>query len=181
MISTSWRRTGGVALGLGLVMLAGALLGGCQLVLDFSPLADGGADAGPTLCDALEPNDSADAALAQDPGTIAASVCPSGDLDYYGFTADGNQDVTLDLTFTASQANDLELELVDVATGKVLTLSTGLGGEEKIVQSQDLQSRLPAGTYAALVFGRTDSAQSDYSLELKVTGGAAGGAPDAGP
>ena len=177
MISTAARRAGGAALGLGLALL----VGGCQLVLDFSPLADGGVNAGPTLCDALEPNDTADAALATDPGTVSASVCPGGDLDYYGFTVNGNQDVSLNLTFTASQANDLELQLVNVATGKVLTLSTGLTGEEKIVQSADLQSRLAAGTYAAEVFGRTDTAQSDYMLQLAIPGAGTGGAPDAGP
>ncbi len=160
--------------------LAGlALLAGCQLVLDFSPRDDGGAppadapgaaDSGAgdaaDLCGVLEPNEALAAALAVEPGTFQAAICPAGDIDFYSFTVDGLQDLAIDVTFVAGP-NDLELELLDADTGGVLTVSTGVDGNERIERSKAVSGRLPVGTYAVRVFGR-DSAtvQNDYEVVL---------------
>jgi hypothetical protein len=146
---------------------------GCQLLLDFSELADGGAlddappgDASP-LCMSDEPNDSFAEAAAVSTSAIGA-VCGGGDLDFYKFTVDGNQDVTLVVNFTAGGETDLELNLVD-STGAVVTLSTGLDGDERIEQSAALGNRLAAGDYAAEIFGRTAAVSNEYELIVTIT------------
>jgi hypothetical protein len=159
----------GVRAGAGLAGLA--LLTGCQLVLDFSPLRGANPDAGapdgpvgPTSCDVLEPNDSLAEAQPIDTGTLQmfqASICPSGDSDFYRFTLDGAQDLSVLVTF-ASGANDLELELYNVTNDIPLVLSTGEDGDEQIVQAQD--GRLPVGDYAVRVFGRSNAVVNDYQL-----------------
>ena len=157
-----------------------ALGSGCQLLLDFSELPDGGAapdddgnggggsDAS-SLCSAGEPNESVEEA---EPASLDAemqgSVCGGGDRDFYGFTLDGNQDVVAELTFTAGEADDLEMNLV-ASDGTVLTLSTGLDSDERIEHSMALGNRLAAGDYAADVFGRTETVSNDYTLTITVT------------
>lgn len=155
-----------------------ALLAGCQLVLDFSPLADGGApDAGvidggggsdaADLCAELEPNNSLATALAIEAGPLQAAVCPAGDDDFYGFELTGSEDMAIDLTFEQG-ANDLELALYDVAAIEVLTISTGTDGDERIERSEAVSGRLPAGSYAVRVFGRDDDVQNPYELVLSL-------------
>ncbi len=146
---------------------------GCQLLLDFSELADGGpsgdappGDASP-LCTNDEPNDSFAEATAVSTGSIGA-ICGGGDLDFFKFTVDGNQDVTLVINFTAGTDTDLELNLVD-STGAVVTLSTGLDGDERIEQSAALGNRLAAGDYAAEIFGRTATVSNEYELIVTIT------------
>jgi hypothetical protein len=147
---------------------------GCQLLLDFSELSDGGpsddgsvpADAS-ALCAANEPNDAFDMATAVTSGALGA-VCGGGDRDFYGFTVDGAQDLEVVVTFTAGEETDLELNLVD-ATGAVLTVSTGLDADERIEQSLALGNRLAAGDYAAEIFGRTESVSNEYELILTIT------------
>jgi hypothetical protein len=171
--------------------LAGlALLAGCQLVLDFSPRDDGGAppadapgalaDSGASdavdLCGQLEPNDVLVDALEVEPGAFQAAICPAGDIDYYRFELDGMQDLAVEVTFVAGP-NDLELELLDADTGGVLTISTGVDGNERIERSPAVSGRLPAGTYAVRVFGRESTVQNDY--EVVLTRGSL--LPDAGP
>jgi len=147
---------------------------GCQLLLDFSELPDGGAsdDGAPpgdasALCSTDEPNDSFDMATATTTGGIGA-ICGSGDLDFYKFTVDGNQDVALVVNFTAGTDTDLELNLVD-STGAIVTLSTGLDGDERIEQSAALGNRLAAGDYAAEIFGRTSTVSNEYELIVTIT------------
>jgi hypothetical protein len=159
---------------LALVWIAlGGAASGCQLLLDFSELSDGGppgdgtgADAS-ALCSEGEPNESFETAGAVTTGAIGA-ICGGGDLDFYKFTVDGNQDVVLVLTFTAGEATDLELDLVDSA-GTVLTRSTGLDGDERIEQSAALGNRLAAGDYAADIYGRTADVANEYELIVTVT------------
>lgn len=147
---------------------------GCQLLLDFSELSDGGprddgsvpADAS-ALCAANEPNDSVDMATAVTTGALGA-VCGSGDRDFYSFTVDGNQDVEVVVSFTAGAETDLELNLVD-ATGAVLTISTGLDGDERIEQSAALGNRLAAGDYAVEIFGRSATVSNEYELIVSIT------------
>jgi hypothetical protein len=146
---------------------------GCQLLLDFSELSDGGAvadahpgDASP-LCSNDEPNDSFDTATATTTGAIGA-ICGGGDLDFYKFTLDGNQDVTVIVNFTAGADTDLELNLVDAA-GAVVTLSTGLDGDERIEQSAALGNRLAAGDYAAEILGRSATVSNEYELIVTIT------------
>ena len=178
---------GAVYAGAGLAGLA--LLAGCQLVLDFSPRDAGG---GPTadapappdsgasdavdLCGQLEPNELLAEALAVEPGTFQAAICPAGDIDFYRFDLDGEQDLAIDVTFEAG-ANDLELELIDADTGGVLTISTGVDGNERIERSPAVTGRLPAGTYAVRVFGRDSTVQNNYEVVLTV----GSLVPDAGP
>jgi len=146
---------------------------GCQLLLDFSELADGGApdDGAPgdasVLCASDEPNDSFDTATAVTTGAIGA-ICGGGDRDLFKFTVDGNQDVTLVANFTAGEDTDLELDLIDSAGG-VLTVSTGLDGDERIEQSAALGNRLAAGDYAAEIFGRTSTVSNEYELIVTIT------------
>lgn len=165
---------GGVVAGAGLAALA--MLAGCQLVLDFSPIDDNGSevDAAPVdgaapdatdLCAVLEPNDALASAAAIEPGTFMASICDGGDSDYYGFTLDGTQDLIIDLVFTAG-VNDLELELYNVETTEVLVLSTGGDGDEKIERSAAQANRLVEGSYAARVFGRDAAVENEYELTL---------------
>lgn len=163
-----------------------ALLAGCQLALDFAPLDDAGPpdgggvmDSGVAdavdLCGQLEPNDALAEGFMLDPGTYQASICPPADNDYYRFSLDGSQDLAVDLTFQAG-ANDLELQLYDVNTAAVITLSTGIDGDERIERSLAVSGRLPAGAYAVRVFGREETVQNDYEITLAI-----GGTPAAGP
>lgn len=147
---------------------------GCQLLLDFSELSDGGpaGDGAPpgdasALCSAGEPNESFDTAGEVTTGALGA-ICGGGDLDFYKFTVDGMQDVVLVVNFTAGAASDLELDLVD-STGTVLTRSTGLDGDERIEQSAALGNRLAAGDYAADIYGRTAEVANEYELIVTVT------------
>jgi len=147
---------------------------GCQLLLDFSELSDGGpsgdgsvpADAS-ALCAANEPNDAFEMATAVTSGALGA-VCGDGDRDFYSFTVDGSQDLEAVVTFTAGAETDLELNLVD-ATGTVLTVSTGLDGDERIQQSAALGNRLAAGDYAVEVFGRSAAVSNEYELIVSIT------------
>ena len=163
---------GRAVLALALVALAAAA-SGCQLLLDFSELSDGGpAGDGPpgdasALCSAGEPNESFEMAGAVTTGALGA-ICGGGDLDFYSFTLDGNQDVVLVVNFTAGSESDLELDLVDSA-GIVLTRSTGLDGDERIEQSAALGNRLAAGDYAADIYGRTAEVSNEYELIVTVT------------
>ncbi len=173
MVRAPLRGAGRALVALAWIALAAAS-SGCQLLLDFSELADGGAsddsavpaDAS-ALCSAGEPNESFDAAVAVSTGALGA-VCGEGDLDFYKFTVDGNQDVEVVVNFTAGEETDLELNLVD-STGAVLTVSTGLDGDERIEQSQALGNRLAAGDYAAEIFGRTATASNEYELIVALT------------
>lgn len=146
---------------------------GCQLLLDFSELSDGGPpDDGATadasaLCGAGEPNESFAMATVVTTGALGA-ICGAGDLDFYQFTVDGNQDVVLVVNFTAGAESDLELDLVDSA-GTVLTRSTGLDGDERIEQSAALGNRLAAGDYAADIYGRTADVANEYELIVTIT------------
>lgn len=150
-----------------------AFLTGCQLILDFSPIADGGGGDGSaidgggpdaeTACGVLEPNESLGTPALADPGTFVAAICPAGDQDFYGFDLSGSEDLVIELTFEAG-VNDLELELYDATSGDVLTLSTGGDGDEKIEHSAANSNRLGAGTYAMRVFGRDLQVQNEYQL-----------------
>lgn len=154
-----------------------ALLAGCQLVLDFSPLADGAppdataVDAGPDpaqFCDDLESTDGTPnnntITLAYDlePGTYQAAICPPDD-DFYSITMDGNQDLNILLTFQAG-ADDLELELYHALSEMKLVVSTGTDGDEQIERTFAAGNRLTAGTYVIRVFGRDGEVENDYSL-----------------
>jgi hypothetical protein len=151
-----------------------ATASGCQLLLDFSELSDGGprddgaapGDAS-ALCTAGEPNDTFETATAVTTGALGA-VCGGGDRDFFRFTVDGNQDLEVVVTFTAGAETDLELNLVD-STGAVLTISTGLDGDERIEQSMALGNRLAAGDYAAEVFGREATVANEYELIVSIT------------
>jgi hypothetical protein len=164
-----------------------ALLAGCQLLVDFAPLADGGpadsgsepvdsavADAGGDASDELEPNGSLAEAPTIEPGSFQVAISPAGDIDFYRFGLDGNQDLLVEATFEAG-ANDIEMELLD-GEGDVVTISTGVDGDERIERSPEVSGRLPAGTYAVRVFGREAAVQNDYQLVLT-----RGVLPDAGP
>lgn len=147
---------------------------GCQLLLDFSELSDGGptGDGGPpgdasALCATGEPNDSFEMAGAVTTGALGA-ICGSGDRDFYSFSLADNQDVVLVVNFTAGAESDLELDLVD-SGGVVLTRSTGLDSDERIEQSAALGNQLPAGDYAADIHGRTDAVSNEYELIVTVT------------
>ena len=152
---------------------------GCQLLLDFSELSDGGpsgdgsvpADAS-ALCDANEPNDTVDTAGALENDEVAAAICGDGP-DFWSFEVTGVEDVTIELTFTAG-ANDLEMQLQSMA-GEVLTISTGTDANEQIEQSAALGNRLEAGTYVIEVLGREDTAMNDYQLTVDLVA-----TPDAG-
>lgn len=165
-----------------------ALCAGCQLVLDFAPLADASPpDSGPLVtdsappdatvdpCDQLEPNDRLDDGSPIGPGALAAAICPAGDVDYFRFDLDGEQDMAVDLTFEAGPS-DLELELYEAETASLITISTGLDANERIEYSEEVSGRLPAGTYGVRVFARDAEAQNDYDLTLTI-----GALPDAGP
>jgi hypothetical protein len=153
-----------------------ALLAGCQLLVDFAPLADGApadsgsvpidaaaADAG-DRCDELEPNGSQAEAPSLEPGSFQVAICPAGDIDFYGFGLDGMQDLVVEVTFEAGP-NDIEMELLD-AEGDVVTISTGVDGDERIERSTQVTGQLAAGRYAVRVFGREAAVQNDYQLVL---------------
>lgn len=150
-----------------------ALLGGCELILDFSPLADGGSvsvDAAPVdaaaCSEVYEPNGSIEMAYAVEPGTFQAAVC-QGDQDFYSFTVDGTEDLDIVLTFEAG-ANDLDLELykpaVDTEPAMRIEISSDGDGDEHIVRSANDGERLIAGTYVMRVYGRTDTAENAYEI-----------------
>lgn len=151
------------------------LLGGCSLILDFSPSDDAtpveyDAAGPPVRCTEGEPNeDFAQAVTATD--SIEAAICEAGDLDFWSFEVDGAMDVVATATFTAGgdpSDTDLEMQLVD-STGAVLTVSTGVDGDERIEQSAALSNRLLAGTYAAVVLGRDGTGENDYDLTVEIT------------
>jgi hypothetical protein len=166
------RAARGVAL-----LLAGLAMGGCSLILDFSgSIHDAGpVDGNPAAdasarCGTDEPNDALAMAVAIEAGPRDAAVCPAGDHDFYGFSLDGTQDLAVDLTFAGeSGARDLELQLYDVASAMVLTLSTGLDDDEHIEQSGAQGNRLPAGSYAIEIFGRDDQVENDYHLDVAIS------------
>jgi len=162
-----------------------ALLAGCQLVLDFAPLEDAGPpdSGGPSdsavadafdLCGELEPNDALAEGFVLEPGTYQASICPAGDNDYYRFSLDGSQDLAVDLTFQAGP-DDLELELYNLDSAMLITVSTGIDGDERIEHSLDVSGRLPPGAYAVRVFGRDETIQNDYEITLSTVTPAAAG------
>ena len=157
--------------------LAGlAFLAGCQLVLDFSSeverqppdasIQDAGITDAASLCGALEPNDDLASPMPIEPGTFAASICEAGDVDFYSFTLDGEQDVDIVLTFEPG-ADDLELELYSQSSGIRLTVSTGSDGDEQIKHSAGQGNRLDVGTYVVRVFGRESIVANDYQLQLE--------------
>jgi hypothetical protein len=151
---------------------------GCQLLLDFSPLGDAGpSDASGQFCSA-DNNDLASAAAITFGAVTDGGVCGEGDVDFHKFTVDGNQDITALLEFTASQANDLDMQLWSIATATVVTLSTRTDGQECFTQSLERGNRLAAGDYAVEVYGRANDAFNDYQLTVSILG--AGGTPDAG-
>jgi hypothetical protein len=164
---------------LGALASAALVAGGCSLILDFAPGADGGpgddagSDGGAAVhCTVGEPNDEVDAAGALD-GSIDAANCAEGP-DYWSFEVGEGQDLEVLLTFTAG-ASDLEMQLLSMA-GEVLTISTGTDGDEQIDQSLALGNQLEAGTYVIAVLGRETSAMNDYHLTVETLA-----SPDAGP
>jgi hypothetical protein len=175
----------GVRAGAGIAGLA--LLAGCQLILDFSPIEDGGtggtqidsaaADAF-DACGVLEENDGLAAAAPIDVGTFRAGICPAGDEDYYGFMLDGTQDLVIVMMFQPGP-EDLDLELYDATTTELVRVSIGSQGVDRIEQSLAVGGRLPAGAYAARVFGHEPAVQNEYDLTL-THGGALPPPVDAG-
>jgi hypothetical protein len=157
-----------------------ALCAGCQLVLDFAPLADAAPpdadivvadaplpDAMVDPCEQFEPNDRLDDGVAIAPGALQAAICGDEDSDYFLFDLDGKQDMSVDLTFEAGD-NDLELQLYENTNGTLLEISTGMDGDERIEHSEEVSGRLPAGNYGVRVFGRVPEAQNGYELTLTV-------------
>ncbi len=177
-------------------------LSGCSLILDFggdiTDAGPGGDDAavgdGGSLCDFLEPNDNIRTAMAIDPGTFQAEICPDGDRDWYSFSVNGAQDMTVQISFDAMAGlGDLDMLLfLDTGDSTGVELDpkgNGFGDVERIERTETSTvctnqgwCRLPAGNYAVKVipFGMR---QNTYTLELTIDppGGDAvdGGAPDA--
>jgi hypothetical protein len=153
-----------------------ALLGGCELILDFSPLGDaasGQSDAGAvdaaSCSNAYEPNGSIEMASAIEAGPLDAASCPAPDEDFYSFAVDGTEDVEILVTFEAGE-DDLDLELYKPASESEpavrLEISSDGDGDERIVRSAAEVDRLVAGTYIIRVFGRTETVENAYQLRL---------------
>ncbi len=150
-----------------------AFLAGCQLVLDFSPIEDGGGgtqtDSGVIdafdPCGVHEPNNDLANAAPIDVGTFQAGICPAGDDDYYGFMLDGTQELVIVMMFQ-SAPGDLDISLYDATTTAVLQVSMSIQPVDRIEFSLALGNRLPAGAYAARVFGHDPSVENAYQLTL---------------
>jgi hypothetical protein len=159
---------------------ASVALPACSLLLDFSaPIAssDAGASDATDTCADDEPNDViAEATIVVESGTVASSLCPAGDHDFYAVTLDGTNDLVAVLRF-AGAVDDLTLALYDQA-GTAITVSAGASDSERIEHSAALANTLPAGTYALEVSGVDDAVKASYELDLTV--GASVPQPDAG-
>ena len=164
---------------------------GCQLLLDFSPLADGGPPdgVGATRGDAdarscaprLEPNDSlGEAAGGRAAAAFGAAICPARRHDFYGFTLDGSQDLVLELTFAAGAATISSSSSYD-ADGAVLTLSrpasTATSGSSIRRRSA---TAWPPALRRARVRPRRATVQNEYQLDAVTVGAAAGRTPAPG-
>jgi hypothetical protein len=144
---------------------------GCSLLLDFSaPVTDAGPAAPPDATDTCtkdEPNDERAAATPAVTGTIAASVCPAADHDFYGFTLDGATDLVAVLRVDGGGAPNLQLALYG-AGDTPITVSIASGSDERIEHSAALANVLPAGDYALEVYLEGDDARASYQLDLTI-------------
>jgi hypothetical protein len=146
---------------------------GCQLVLDFSPVSDGGGDVtegdASSACGTGEPNDElAQASEARSGDPIAGALCGPSDRDFVGFKVDGTQDALAELSFDGARG-DLELQLWSVEGETILTVSTGLDNDERIEHSEMLGNRLAAGAYAVEVMGRDETVENGYQLTITLS------------
>jgi hypothetical protein len=157
---------------------------GCSLILDFSESADAGPednDGGggvvdafgngdaPPPCDAFEPNNDISNPTLVDPGTHPGlAICPGGDRDFYRFSVDAGQDMTVEIRFdNMGGAGDLEMRLYD-GTGTQVAVSMTFDDNELIERTAANMNQLPADDYTAEVFGNQASVQNDYTLLLTV-------------
>ncbi len=188
-MARAWGRS---ALAVALVSLSG-----CSVILDFGgDLIDGGPggeDAarngdGGSLCDFLEPNDNQATATAIDPGSFQAEVCPDGDRDWYSFSVNGAQDLTVQITFDNMMGEgDLDMLLFSETGVELDPKGNGFGDVERIERTETSTvcinnptlCRLPAGSYAVQVFAFDGRRQNAYTLELTIDP-PGGGGPDAG-
>ena len=174
------------ALTLGLMGLTG-----CSLVLDFggdlidaAPDDDDGGqpsgDAG-NFCDTDEPNNTQAVATPLDPGTFPSAICPKGDRDYYSFSVNGAQDLTIEATFdNQGGLGDLDMLLYSEAGAELMPKGNGFGDVERIERTEtSTHGRLEAGNYAVQVFAFDNQRENNYVLTLSIEppGGAL---PDAG-
>jgi len=187
-MARSWGQT---ALAVALVSLCG-----CSLVLDFGgDIRDGGPggdDAtggdGGSLCDFLEPNNNQATAMPIVAGTFQAEVCPDGDRDWYSFSLNGAQDLTVQITFDNMMGEgDLDMLLFSETGVELDPKGNGFGDVERIERTATSTvcmnnatlCRLPAGNYAVQVFAFDGRRQNAYTLELTIDP-PGGGGPDAG-
>jgi hypothetical protein len=184
-MALAWGRS---ALGAALISLCG-----CSVILDFGgDLTDGGpgddaADGdGGSLCDFGEPNDNQASATPIEAGTFMAEVCPDGDRDWYSFSVNGAQDMTVQITFDNMMGEgDLDMLLFSETGVELDPKGNGFGDVEQIVRTETGMPcinmglcRLPAGNYAVQVFAFDGRRQNAYTLQLTID--PPGGGPDAG-
>lgn len=128
----------------------------------------GGMPTGCNGADALEPNDSCAAALAQGIGTVNNLTVQDNNDDFYEFTLTAGQTLDFDIAFTNATA-DLDLELFD-ACGNAFILNA-----ETVTDDESLSWTNNTGStqnYVARVFVWNDNAPcNDYSMTVDITGG----------
>jgi hypothetical protein len=152
-----------------LVTTVAVQLSGCSLVLDFSELADGGAETDSTdSCAAFEPNDSrAEAVLLEDAGASAA-ICLQDppDVDFFRFAAPGGQDAVISLTMNDGTGPlNLNMRLYS-GSDTAIDESTTETPEDVIERSDALGNQLDAGDYEVEVFGVSAGNINQYSLSV---------------
>jgi hypothetical protein len=171
--------------------LTAALLAmsGCSLILDFGgDITDGGVDQidGGQFCDIGEPNNTQAMGQLITAGGFQAAICPEGDRDYYVFTVNGAQDMTVEITFdNMNGLGDLDMLLFNAAGAELMPKGNGFGDTERIERtSTSTHGRLDAGDYAVQVFAFDNGRENTYQLELTIDppgGGIDAGIIDAGP
>lgn len=162
-------------------VLAGLLLAGCSLLLDFSNGAipkDGPAESpfSQAECDYKEPNDSANGAAVIDPtvDTGPAAICAGGidDHDFYRFTVPAAiTTVRVAIMFTNGPTGDLDLRLYDKTGTTVLSRSSGFGDSETIVCPGASPScpALAADDYIFEVFPALTGSVNAYTMGVTLT------------
>jgi hypothetical protein len=106
--------------------------------------------------DAAEPNDTVGAAAPLPLDTLLdLSLCPLGDDDWFTFTLDAPQDLTIE---TSGARGDTYLELFD-AQGALVAANDDANLAGGVLFSQIVQTQLPAGTYFVHVYEYGDDAE----------------------
>ncbi|HVV86912.1 MAG TPA: PPC domain-containing protein [Kofleriaceae bacterium] len=160
-----------------LAALLAAPLGGCSLVLDFSPLPDAAPTDAPVTdaqCAAFEPNDDPSTPTDIQPGQLMAAICAAGESDYFRITVEADQTISVKIEFdNRGGAGDLDLRLLSGDGAMAYDDSKTATDTEEVMcpgGTRCPQSSLPAGMYLVQVVGATRTVQGPYTLTYTQTG-----------